>query len=512
MRKKIVIIGAGPGGLAAAMLAAADGSAEVTLLEQADRPGGRCSAIRQDGFTFDTGPTFFLYPQPLAEIFQTAGFDLYRELDLIKLDPHYELKFGGGGSLLAKPDLTAMAAEVAKLAPQDAANIQRFMADNTHKLAAFKPVLERPFNSMTDLFNGHMTGALQWLRPTASVDADLQHYFSDPRIRLAFSFQSKYLGMSPFQCPSLFTILSYLEYRYGVFHPRGGCNAVMEKMAQLARRMGVAIHYNAPVTGLDFQGRRVTGVQTARQHLSADAVVMNADFAATMPQLVPDKLRRNGWTDRRIKQARYSCSTFMLYLGIRGDTRHLQHHTIYLSAGYEQNIAAIAKGEVPWDDPSVYVQNGCVTDPALAPAGHSALYVLVPVPHENATTDWRQIAPQFRELILRQVADKFGIPDLQQRIVTEKMLTPTDWRTEYSVYRGAVFNLAHNLTQMLCFRPRNRFAEVDGLYLVGGGTHPGSGLPVIFESARISIKLLRQDLGLPTLNFSTELPQPAEAA
>lgn len=511
MRKKLVIIGAGPGGLAAALLAAAGGDLDVTVLEKADRPGGRCSAIQMEGFTFDTGPTFFLYPQPLADIFQSAGYDLYQELDLIRLDPHYELVFGSGGRLVTTPDIARMEQEVAKIAPQDAPNIRRFMSDNSAKLAAFKPVLEMPFTGFGDLINGAMPDALKWLRPTASVDTDLKRYFKDPRVRLAFSFQSKYLGMSPFQCPSLFTILSFLEYRYGVFHPRGGCNAVMDKMAQLARKMGVKIEYNAPVSSLNFKDRTITGVNTPTAHYTSDAVIMNADFAHTMPQLVPDKLR-SSWTDKRIAKARYSCSTFMLYLGIRGKVDHLQHHTIYLSGDYERNINDIAAGIVPQQDPSVYVQNACVTDPSLAPEGCSALYVLVPVPHETADANWETLAPAFRTMILKQVADKFGIPDLEQRIMVEKMLTPASWRTEYAVHKGAVFNLAHNLTQMLLFRPQNRFADVGGLYLVGGGTHPGSGLPVIFESARISSKLMRQDLGLPALDFAPTQQTKAEAA
>ena len=222
---------------------------------------------------------------------------------------------------------------------------------------------------------------------------------------------------------------------------------------------------------------------------------MNADFARAMQRLVPDRLRRR-WTDRRIGQKRFSCSTFMLYLGLEGRYQQLPHHTIYVSSDYEQNLRDIESRQVLSQDPSFYVQNATVTDPTLAPPGHSTLYVLVPVPHQNPGLDWRREAAPFRAHVFRQLR-KIGLDDVEQRVRTERIVTPADWDQRYEIHRGATFNLTHSLGQMLHNRPHNRFEDLDGVYLVGGGTHPGSGLPVIFESARISSRLLCADLGLP---------------
>ena len=224
-RKKVCIVGAGPGGLANAMLMAQAG-ADVTVFERAERVGGRCAAIEADSFRFDTGPTFFLYPRVLEEIFQSVGRNLWRDVPMTRLDPQYRLEFGAGGRIDATPDLKRMHAEIARIAPQDADSFVRFMNENRTKLDRFRPILESPFSSMLDLLRPSVLKAAPWVRPWRSVADDLSKHFSDPRLITAFSFRSKYLGMSPFQCPSLFTILAFLEYEYGVFHPTGGCAAV----------------------------------------------------------------------------------------------------------------------------------------------------------------------------------------------------------------------------------------------------------------------------------------------
>jgi phytoene desaturase len=300
--------------------------------------------------------------------------------------------------------------------------------------------------------------------------------------------------MSPFKCPSLFSILSFLEYEHGVFHPIGGCGAVSTAMARIATDMGVDIRYEEPVEGLEFDGRRITAVRTPRGTYAADATVVNADFARSMTRLVPDRLRRR-WSDRKIASRRFSCSTFMLYLGIDGRYDDVPHHTIYLSKDYRENLADIERRHLLSTDPSMYVQNACVTDPTLAPRGMSTLYLLIPVTHRHPNVDWRREAPRFREVALDQ-AERIGLPGLRERIRYEKMLTPDGWQDDYEIYKGATFNLSHDLGQMLHMRPHNRFEDVERMYLVGGGTHPGSGLPVIYSSARITTDLLLADLGI----------------
>ncbi|MEM9478627.1 MAG: phytoene desaturase family protein, partial [Verrucomicrobiota bacterium] len=334
----------------------------------------------------------------------------------------------------------------------------------------------------------------------------------DERVRLAFTFQSKYLGMSPFKCPSLFSILSFLEYEHGVFHPIGGCAAVTEAMARVAKRLGVDIRLGEDVSSLQFKGRRVTGLETGTGKHSADATVINADFANTMGRMVPDRLRRR-WSDQKLSGKQYSCSTFMLYLGLNRRYDDLPHHSIFISEDYENNLDQIENQKVLPTDPSFYVQNPCVTDPTLAPKGKCGLYILVPVPHKTANIDWAREKESFRRKTLDRLA-LAGFEGVEQAIEYEKMVTPADWEHDHHIYKGATFNLAHNFGQMLVNRPRNRFEELDGVYLVGGGTHPGSGLPVIFESARISSDLLLRDLGINGAKVRKEavLPVDEEAA
>ncbi|MHB1562371.1 MAG: phytoene desaturase family protein, partial [Isosphaeraceae bacterium] len=270
--KQVVIIGAGPGGLAEAMLLAAAGY-RVKVLDRRDRVGGRTSAIESNGFRFDVGPTFFLYPRVLEAIYRAAGHELRDEIDLVRLDPQYHLIFGAGGELKATGDVARMQRAIAELSPHDAAQFPRFLAENRVKMDQFRPILESPFLGWTSLLSPHLARILPNLRPFRSLDAELGRYFHDPRVRLAMTFQSKYLGMSPFQCPSLFSILSFIEYEYGVFHPIDGCAAVTESMAGIARKLGVQIQLDDEVESIDFRGRRAVGVRSRSGYHPCDALV-----------------------------------------------------------------------------------------------------------------------------------------------------------------------------------------------------------------------------------------------
>ncbi len=513
MARTVNIIGAGPGGLATAMLLARAGM-RVRVLERLEVPGGRTSTITTpEGFKFDLGPTFFLYPRVLEEIFGACGYELRDEVEMVRLDPQYRLVFGAGGELLATPDIARMEAEVSRLSPADAGSFTRFMTATREKFQRFAPFLEQPFESWVDLATPDLLKLMPILKPWKSLDAELGTFFSDERIRLAFTFQSKYLGMSPFRCPSLFSILSFLEYEHGVYHPIGGCGAVSTAMARIAQEMGVEIRYGEAVESFDYAGRRVTAARTASGVYPADATVLNADFARSMTRLVPDRLRRR-WSDRKIAGKRFSCSTFMLYLGIDGCYDDVSHHTIYLSENYRENLADIETRHVLGRDPSMYVQNACVTDPTLAPPGSSTLYILIPVTHRHPNVDWRREAAGYREVALDQL-ERFGIRGVRGRIRHERMITPDQWQDDFEIYRGATFNLSHDLGQMLHMRPHNRFEDLDGVYLVGGGTHPGSGLPVIYSSARITSDLLLDDLGMPSggpARSSGEAPRPRKTA
>ncbi|MGU3539228.1 phytoene desaturase family protein [Methylobacterium sp. A54F] len=516
--QRVVVVGAGPGGLATALLLARAGL-HVTVFEKDQSVGGRTKTVTAPGgYRFDIGPTFFLYPQILADIFTACGERLEDHVRLERLDPQYHLVFEGrdaagrdgiSGEIRATADLDRLEAEVARIAPDDARNVRRFFADNRTKLKYFKPVLEQAFHRFRSMASPAMLTALPYLHPGRSVDGDLKRYFADPRVRLAFAFQTKYLGMSPFRCPSLFTILSFLEYEHGVYHPVGGCGAVSEAMAGLARRMGVDIRLGQSVDEVTFAGKHANGVVAGGEHLAADAVVINGDFAKAIQELVPEA-RRPRWRDAKIAKARLSCSTFMLYLGIEGAMPpSLGHHTILLAENYEENIREITEGTLPMR-PSLYVQHAGFTDGGMAPPGHTALYVLVPVPNLKAGIDWAATRASYRALVLERLK-RLGLDDIEGRIRYERIVDPSQWRDDFTVHEGATFNLAHDLMQMLWFRPHNRFGP--GLYLVGGGTHPGSGLPVIYEGARITARLVLEELaGVRVPADAAGLPETAPLA
>lgn len=487
-----LIVGAGPGGLASALLLQHSG-VDVTIVEKADVVGGRTRIVEHDGFKFDRGPTFFHYPEVIEEIFQAIGRDAHEELGLMPLDPSYRLVYGAGGSIDATSDLDKMTERIRELAgDKNAAGFEKYVKENRRKLNTSKDCLQTPWSGPHNLFSKRALRVATVLKPWSNVASDLARLFDDERVRLAMSFQTKCLGMSPFHAPSLFTILAFLEYEHGIFHAKGGLGSITVRMAEIAEEMGVDIRLNHTVDELIFEGKTVKGVRIGEELLLADKVVVNADFAHAMTTMVPDEKRRK-WTNKKLEKKSYSCSTFMLYLGV-DKLYDLPHHQIYASKSYEQSLKDITEFKVPWGDPSFYVQNACTTDPSLAPEGCSTIYVLVPVPNTNDNIVWDDIKDQFRDLIVKQM-EKLGLENLEDHIISETVVTPDDWGNS-DIYRGAVFNLAHGLDQMLWRRPQNRFEEFNNVYLVGGGTHPGSGLPTIFESARISSKMLLADVGI----------------
>ena len=488
----VLVVGAGPGGLACSMLLAKAG-VKVTILEKSDDVGGRTRVFEKDGYKFDNGPTFFHYPEIAEEIFAALGLDAREELGLIPLDPNYRLVFGAGGSLNATTDLENMEAQIRDLCGEkNARGFRKYIEDNRTKLALSKNCLNAPWRGPLDLISRRAIRVSRVLRPWRSVSSDLASLFSDERMQLAMSFQTKYLGMSPFHAPSLFTILAYLEYEHGVFHTEGGLGMITQKMGQIARDLGVEIRLNEPVREFIFDGKKVIGARTDEGTYSAEKFVMNVDFATGMKGLIPDKLRKR-WSNKKLDEKSYSCSTYMLYLGI-DKLYDTPHHQIYAAKDYQKNLKEVTENKVTWDDPSVYVQNACVTDPTMAPEGHSTIYVLVPVSNSHEGIDWNEIKDEYMDVILSQMSH-LGFEGIKDHIVSQTIVTPDDWASR-DIYKGAVFNLAHGLDQMLWRRPQNKFEELERLYLVGGGTHPGSGLPTILESGRISAKMICADMGI----------------
>ena len=487
--KKVTVIGAGPGGLAVSMLLVAKGY-EVVVYEKQSYIGGRTSRLTLGEYNFDLGPTFFMMPGILEEIFQMAGRQLQDYVQIQEINPLYTLKFKDL-SFSPTRNYEEMIQEIENKFPGNGAGYDQFMKIEGEKFDRVTKLLQQPFTKITDLITRNMVSAFPKLNALDTVYGRLSNYFSDERLKWAFSFQAKYLGMSPWECPGTFTILSYLEHRFGLFHPIGGVNKLCEAMAQVIEEYGGKIHTGTGVKQVVVKEKKAVGVLLENgEMVPSDDVIINADFGHAATNLFKQRDLKK-YRKENLEKKKLSCSTFMLYLGINKPL-NLPHHMILFAEDYKQNVDEMTKEMKLSEDPSIYVHNPSRLDPTLAPKGKSALYVLMPVPNLQADIDWGKEKHGVREKILSVLELEPELHDIRSHIEVEKIVTPIDWQNEMYVYKGATFSLAHNLSQMMYFRPHNKFEDVNHCFLVGGGTHPGSGLPTIFESAKISATLLNQ--------------------
>ena len=491
MKKKVIIVGAGPGGLSSAMILAHRGF-DVTVIEKSDRVGGRTSELKVGDYLFDTGPTFLHQKFTLDEIFAETGRESSDFLDFVKLDPMTRLTWDDETSIETTCVIEEMAANIATNFPGNEDGYRRFMKDHAAKLRAIYPCLQKPYHKLTAYLRSELLKVIPYIATTKTVVDVLDQYFKDDRLKLAFTFQAKYLGMSPWKCPALFTILSYTEYKYGIYHVQGGLCQISVAMAKVARDEGAEIRLSTAMKEVVFEGRNATGVVLENgETLEADHVIMNADYAHAMVNLMNSNSRKPG----EMRGKKYSCSTFMLYLGLDKIYQDEPHHHILFADDYARNVDEIRGEKEISKDMSIYVRNSSITDPGVAPPGHSQLYILVPTINTRHGHDWEATKQAYRDLVLEKIEQRTGMKDLREHIVAERILTPVDWRDEGDIFLGATFNLAHTIDQMLYFRPHNRLKGYNNLYLVGGGTHPGSGLPTILESGRISSNLLCDAVG-----------------
>ncbi len=492
MAKKVLVVGAGPGGLTAGMILASKGY-EVEIFEKDARVGGRNQAIELGPFKFDTGPTFLMLVDLMELAFREAGRKSSDYLDLRRLDPLYRLRFHGKTDFFPRAHHDDMVAEIARVFPGDEKNYDRYFKSESAKYDVVGPCLEVPYDHIWQYLRPRLLRALPRLDAHLSVYDRIASYFKSEDLRLSMTFQAKYLGMSPWKCPATFTILPLIEHKWGVYHPIGGLNAISEAMAKVVREEKGTIHLSRPVKEVVVEGGRARGLVLADgERRDADAVIVNADFAWAMSSLVKDDVRRK-YRDSKLRRMEYSCSTFMLYLGL-DKLYDIPHHNVVFADDYHRNLREISETKVLSEDPSFYLQNACVTDPGLAPKGQSALYVLAPVPNNTSGIEWEREKAGFRDRLLKAIERKTELSDLSKHIVAEKVVTPADWQGTYHCYNGATFNLAHTVDQMLYFRPHNRFDDFKRCYIVGGGTHPGSGLPTIYMSGKIAADLVREDL------------------
>ena len=490
-RPHAIVIGSGFGGLAAAVRLGARGW-RVSVLEKLDAPGGRAYVHRQDGFTFDAGPTVITAPFLLEELWALAGKRFADDVDLRPVAPFYRVVFDDGTAFDYSGDAAAMRAAVAQLAPGDVAGYERFLqASEAIYKVGFEQLGDKPFDSWTDM--ARVAADLVRLEGYRTVWSLACKHVRDPKLRVVLTFQSLLVGGNPFATTSVYCLIAFLERRWGVHFPIGGTGALVRGLVGLIEGQGGSVQCGRGVAQITVEaGREGSGVARGRttgvrlesgEHLAADIVVSNADSAWTYKHLLAAE-HRHRWTDKRIDKARYSMSLFVWYFGTRRRYDEVAHHTILLGPRYRELLGDIFDRKVLAEDFSLYLHRPTATDPALAPEGCDAFYVLSPVPHLESGTDWQAVAEPYRKAVEARLQERL-LPDLASEIVTSRLLTPQDFQDRLSSYRGAAFGLEPVLTQSAWFRPHNRSEEVDGLYLVGAGTHPGAGLPGVLSSARV---------------------------
>jgi phytoene desaturase len=447
-------------------------------------------------YRFDLGPTFLMMKFLLDELFEDAGRKIGDYLECRALDPMYRLNFSDR-TMLARPHPDDMREEIERAFPGEGAGLDRFLSAESVRFRKLYPCLQKDYGSPAAFLHKTLLSALPHIAPGRSLYDVLSTYFRSEQLRLAFTFQSKYLGMSPWDCPGLFAMIPYTEHAHGVYHVMGGLCRIPEAFAKVAQEEGAEINTSCAVKRVLLEGERACGVELENgEKVFCDDVVINADFGHAMSTLFPDS-NLGKYGAAALAKRKYSCSTFMIYLGLDRTYPEAEHHTIVFAQDYKKCLEDITRAKILSDDLSVYVRNAVNLDPSCAPPGHSALYILAPVPNNTSGIDWSEHKAAYRENILQLLEARTAYKDVRRHIREELILTPADWENQTSVFLGATFNLGHSWDQMLYFRPHNKFELFDNTYLVGGGTHPGSGLPTIFESARISSNLICDKYGVP---------------
>lgn len=496
MRTKTVgVVGAGPGGLATAMLLAKRGF-NVRVFEKSSRIGGRSAEVVLGPYRFDLGPTFLLMKYVMDGLFEDVGRKAEDYLDCRALDPMYRLQFHDK-TMLARSRPEDMRREIEQAFPGEGAGLDLFLSRERTRFLKLYPCLQKEYGSLSAFLSGTLLSALPHIAVGRSLHDVLGGYFQSEELRLAFTFQSKYLGMSPWDCPGLFAMIPYAEHAHGIYHVMGGLCRIGEAFAQVAREEGAEIRTSCAVEQVLLEGNKAIGLLLEDgEKVHCDQVVINADFGHAMSTLFPNR-NLGRYSPAKLSKRDYSCSTFMMYLGLDRIYPDAEHHMIVFARDYKKALYDITKAKTVSEDLSLYVRNASPLDPSCAPPGHSALYILTPVPNNTSEIAWSEVQDAYRESILRLLEERTPYKNIRNHIKEELIITPEDWEQRMAVFLGATFNLGHSWNQMLYFRPHNRFELFDNVFLVGGGTHPGSGLPTIFESARISSNMICEGYGVP---------------
>jgi phytoene desaturase len=493
--RSVIVIGAGAGGIAAAAHLAQHGL-RVTVVEKNARPGGRCGRFSRNGHHFDTGPTLFVMPLVYEAEFAALGVPMREALELQRVDPTYHLVFDDHSQLALTSDLNRMREQLENIEAGSFRGLLRYLDEGgRHYHLAMKRLVNRDFRKAWDFFSPSNWPLLYQLKPLAKHYDNMSNYFSDPRLKAAFTFQDVYMGLSPFEAPATFSMMPYTELAHGVWYPRGGMYRVVEALLEIARAAGVTFEFGTAVEHIEVNAAnaKAKGVflEDGRR-LTADAIVANADLPYVYNNLLPQDA-----SSRRLARKHFSCSVISFFWGLDKPYPSLPPHTLFLADDYRENFDSIIDELTLPQNPSLYVHAPGRLDPAMAPPGKETLIAIVPVGHldERGEQDWRQIRNRARGEVLRRLAG-LGIGDLEEHLEFEVNYTPPSWRKRYNLVKGATHGLSHTLTQLGYMRPGNRHPRYHNLYFVGASTHPGTGLPTALVSARLMASRLLEDAGV----------------
>ena len=499
---RVAIIGSGFGGLAAAIRLQAAG-ARTILFEARDQLGGRASVYRDNGFTFDAGPTVLTAPHCLEELFALGGERMSDWVTLDPVKPFYRLEWSDGTRFDYGGTADEVRERVRALAPGDVDGFERFM-DYSRRVfeAGYEGLVDTAFLRFGDMVR--VAPQLARLRADRSVYGAVSRFVKDERLRQALSFHALLIGGNPFETSAIYTLIPFLERKWGVFFPRGGTGALVRALGALYERLGGELRLSTPVEAIRLEAG--TGARQVRHVITSprgdelfDAVVSNADLHHTYARLYRGLPAAEART-RRLERMQWSMSLFLIYFGTNRRYPGRAHHTVLFGPRYREMLREIFHGPALPPDFSLYLHQPTVTDPSLAPPGGETFYVLAPVPHlGSAAIDWTRQAEPYADRILQAL--ERGLPGLRQSIVTKRVFTPLDFRDQLHAFQGSAFSVAPRLGQSAYFRPHNRDAEIPGLYIAGAGTHPGAGVPGVINSAKATARLVMDDLGLPGISL-----------